>query len=77
MMITITEPNGGMTMSRLRQALQDEFVERIVEDMDIEELRVLAMEYLDEQYDKVSYGELMDKVAEFYPDMLEDSEIAP
>lgn len=59
-------------MSRLRQALQDEFVERVVEDMDIEELRVLAMDYLDEQYDKMSYGELMDKVAEFYPDLLEE-----
>lgn len=59
-------------MSRLRQALQDEFVERIVEDMGIATLRTMAMDYLDEQYDKMSYGELLDKVAKFYPDMLED-----
>lgn len=59
-------------MNRHRTALQDQLVERMVEDMDADELATLAMDYLDLQYDKLTDGQLMDRVAEFYPDMLED-----
>ena len=55
-----------------RDKLQEDMINRIIDGMDIDGLCQLAYDYLNENYDKYSVGELISEVEEFYPDMLED-----
>ena len=56
-----------------RDELQDQYINRIIDGMDIDGLCQLAYDYLNENYDKYSVKELITEVEEFYPDMMEES----
>ena len=58
-----------------RDKLQEDMINRIIDGMDIDGLCQLAYDYLNENYDKYSVKELIMEVEEFYPDMLEESNI--
>ena len=58
-----------------RDKLQEDMINRIIDGMDIDGLCQLAYDYLNENYDKYSVKELITEVEEFYPDMLEESNI--
>ena len=55
-----------------RDELQDQYINRIIDGMDIDGLCQLAYDYLNESYDKYSVDELIAEVEEYYPDMMED-----
>ena len=55
-----------------RDELQDAYINRIIDGMDIDGLCQLAYDYLNENYDKYSVDELITEVEEFYPDMMQE-----
>jgi hypothetical protein len=55
-----------------REELQNQLVERILEDMGTDELVAMAGDWLDEQYDKLTDEEIIFQAGENYPDLLEN-----
>ena len=54
-----------------RDELQQDLIDRIVDDMDIKTLMQLVAEQLDHNYDSYTVDELIEEVKEYYPDLLE------
>lgn len=55
-----------------RTKLQEHYMYRILDGMDIGELYQLASERLEEQLDEMDDEQLIDEVKHFYPDLLEN-----
>ena len=55
-----------------RDELQCDYVDRIVDGLDIKDLCQIVSEYLHESLDKYSVAELITEVEETYPDLLEE-----
>ena len=55
-----------------RDELQQNLIDRIVDDMDIKTLVQLVAEQLDHNYDSYTVDELITEVEEYYPDLLEE-----
>lgn len=55
-----------------RDEVLDEFVERIVDGMDLGTLMTYAIDKMRESYDEVSDEDLTKEIADFYPDLLEE-----
>jgi predicted house-cleaning noncanonical NTP pyrophosphatase (MazG superfamily) len=53
-----------------RSILQDSYISRLIEGMDISDLCQYAYDKLDEELDELHDDELMEQVAEYYPDLL-------
>ena len=54
-----------------RDELQQDLIDRIVDDMDLKTLMQLVAEQLDHNYDSYTVDELIEEVKEYYPDLLE------
>ena len=54
-----------------RDELQQNLIDRIVDDMDIKTLMQLVAEQLDNNYDDYTVDQLIAEVEEYYPDLLE------
>ena len=54
-----------------RDELQQDLIDRIVDDMDLKTLMQLVAEQLDHNYDSYTVDELIEEVQEYYPDLLE------
>ena len=57
-----------------RDELQDNLINQIIDGMDIDGLCQLAYDYLSDNYDKYTVGELIEEVEEYYPHILEESD---
>ena len=57
-----------------RKELQNDFINSIVDDMDLRSLCALAYDYLDKEYDAYSTKELEIEVKEYYPELLKDEQ---
>jgi predicted metallo-beta-lactamase superfamily hydrolase len=57
-----------------RQQLQDEFIARIVDGMDIKDLVQYAYDSLTDFYDEMTDEELNEAVKEIYPDYFEENQ---
>ena len=55
-----------------RDALQDNMINQILDDMDIKTMMAILYDNMDESYDKYSVDELIEEVEEYYPHLLED-----
>ena len=55
-----------------RDELQQNLIERIVDDMDTYTLMQLVTEQLDHNYDSYTCEELISEAKEYYPDLLEE-----
>ena len=55
-----------------RDELQQNLIDRIVDDMDIKTLMQLVAEQLDNNYDDYTVDQLIAEVEEYYPDLLEE-----
>ena len=55
-----------------RDALQDQLINQILDDMDIKTMMAILYDNMDESYDKYSVDELIAEVEEYYPHLLED-----
>jgi hypothetical protein len=58
-----------------RDALQQAYIERIVDDMDTKTLMNVVADMLDQNFDSLTVDELIAEVEEYYPDLVEDSAI--
>ena len=55
-----------------RDALQDNLINQILDDMDIKTMMAILYDNMSESYDKYSVDELIEEVEEYYPHLLED-----
>ena len=55
-----------------RDALQDNMINQILDDMDIKTMMAILYDNMSESYDKYSVDELIAEVEEYYPDLLQD-----
>ena len=64
----------NMTQDKIidRDALQDNMINQILDDMDIKTMMAILYDNMSESYDKYSDSELMEEVKEYYPHLLED-----
>ena len=62
-----------MTQDKIidRDALQDNMINQILDDMDIKTMMAILYDNMSESYDKYSVDELIEEVKEYYPDLLE------
>ena len=58
-----------------RDALQDNMIQQILDDMDIKTMMAILYDNMSESYDKYSVDELIAEVEEYYPHLLEESEV--
>ena len=58
-----------------RDALQDSMIQQILDDMDIKTMMAILYDNMSESYDKYSTDELIAEVEEYYPHLLEESEV--
>ena len=58
-----------------RDNLQDNLINQILDDMDIKTMMAILYDYMDADYDKYSVDELIEEVKEYYPHILEESNI--
>ena len=66
-----------MTQDKIidRDALQDSMIQQIFDDMDIKTMMAILYDNMSESYDKYSVDELIAEVEEYYPHLLEQSEV--
>ena len=66
-----------MTQDKIidRDALQDNMINQILDDMDIKTMMAILYDNMSESYDKYSVDELIAEVEEYYPHLLEKSEV--
>ena len=64
----------NMTQDKIidRDALQDNMINQILDDMDIKTMMAILYDNMSESYDKYSVDELIAEVEEYYPHLLED-----
>ena len=55
-----------------RDELQANYINRILDGMDIKDMMAILYDQFDENLDKYSANELIEEVNEYYPDLLED-----
>ena len=62
-----------MTQDKIidRDALQDNMIQQILDDMDIKTMMAILYDNMSESYDKYTVDELIEEVKEYYPDLLE------
>ena len=58
-----------------RDQLQDAMIQQILDDMDIKTMMAILYDNMSESYDKYSVDELIAEVEEYYPHLLEESEV--
>ena len=58
-----------------RDALQANYINRVLDDMDIKDMMAILYDYMDVEFDKYSVDELIEHVDEYYPDLLEESKV--
>lgn len=54
-----------------RDSVQVAYIDNLVDDMDLETMKELLCEFMNESYDKVSIDDLIEEVEHFYPELLE------
>ena len=57
-----------------RDKLQADYINRVLDDMDIKDMMAILYDYMDVEFDKYSVDELIEEVEEYYPDLLEDDD---
>ena len=58
-----------------RDELQQNLIDQILDDMDLKTLMQLVAEQLDANYDTYTVDELITEAKEYYPELLEQSNI--
>ena len=64
----------NMTQDKIidRDALQDNMINQILDDMDIKTMMAILYDNMSESYDKYTVDELIEEVEEYYPHLLEE-----
>ena len=69
--MTMTETNDNIID---RDVLQDHYINEIIDGMDIKDMCALLYDLMDSDFDKLTVGELIEEVQEYYPHLLEDAQ---
>jgi len=56
----------------IRQQLQEEYINQVLEDMDIKDAMALLFDFMNVDLDQYSDEELNEEIRQFYPELLED-----
>ena len=66
-----------MTQDKIidRDVLQDKLINQILDDMDIQTMMAILYDDMNESYDQYSVDQLIAEVEEYYPHLLEESEV--
>ena len=59
-----------------RSKLQQQLIDKMIEGMDFNTMWSVLYDFMDESYDKYSDEELKTEVEEYYPELLEESDIS-
>ena len=59
-----------------RSELQQQLINSVIDGMDFKTMWSVLYDYMDESYDKYSDEELKTEVEEYYPELLEESDIS-
>ena len=59
-----------------RDQLQDNLIHQILDDMDIKTMAAILYDCMSEDYDKFSVDELIAEAEEYYPHILEETNIS-
>jgi len=54
-----------------RDELQANYINRILDGLDIKDMMAILYDQFDENFDKYSVNELIEEVNEYYPDLLD------
>ena len=66
-----TETSKIVTNNVNRDSLQQNYIESIIDGMDLKTMWTVLYDYMDQSYDKYSEEELITEVKEYYPELLE------
>ena len=58
-----------------RDALQANYINRVLDDMDIKDMMSILYDYMHVEFDKYTVDELIEQVDEYYPDVVEESKV--
>lgn len=58
-----------------RDALQEAYVDRIIDSMDLKDLLCIVADTLNESLDNMSESELIAEVEEYYPELLDSDTV--
>ena len=58
-----------------RDNLQDNLINQILDDMDIKTMMAILYDNMSNNYDSYTVDELIEEVEEYYPHLLEESEV--
>lgn len=58
-----------------RNALQEAYVDRIIDSMDLKDLLCIVADTLNESLDNMSESELIAEVEEYYPELLDSDTV--
>ena len=61
-----------MTINRVQ--LQRDYVDRMIDGMDINDLCIIVADYMHNNLEEYTDEQLVNEVKDFYPDMLDESE---
>ena len=59
-----------------RSELQDNMIQQILDDMDVKTMMAILYDNMSESYDKYSDSELLEEVKEYYPHILDETNIS-
>ena len=68
----MTQTNNQTDNIINRDELQNDYVDRVIDGLDIKDLCQIVSDYLHDNLDKYSVDELITEVEETYPDLLEE-----
>jgi hypothetical protein len=77
--MTFFHPNHSImqteTMDNIidRDKLQADYINRVLDDMDIKDMMAILYDYMDVEFDKYTVDEMIEQVEEYYPDLMEES----
>ena len=57
-----------------RDQLQADYINRVLDDMDIKDMMAILYDYMDVEFDKYTVDELIEQVEEYYPDLIDDND---
>ena len=78
--MTFFHPNHSImqteTMDNIidRDQLQADYINRVLDDMDIKDMMAILYDYMDVEFDKYTVDEMIEQVEQDYPDLLEESD---
>ncbi len=57
-----------------RDELQDQYIQKTLDSLDLDDCLAMLYDYLNKDIDKLSLNELIEDVEEYYPELLDDTD---